>query len=81
MQKEIYNILLAISQIETPAAIWLGPKLHILIDKPADLQTVLLSPNCLDKPYVYRFLPNERGLFTSEGNNIIFNTLIDIFYR
>lgn len=53
--------------METPAAVWLGPKLHIIIDKPEDMQTVLLSPNCLDKPYVYRFLPNERGLFTSEG--------------
>lgn len=59
---------MSMSKIETPAAAWLGPKLHLIIDKPEDLQTVLLSPNCLDKPYVYRFLPNERGLFTSEGN-------------
>lgn len=51
--------------LETPCRFWLGPVLAIFLGKPEDFQTVLLSPKCLDKPYMYRFMDDNQGLFTA----------------
>lgn len=52
---------------DTPCRFWLGPMLVIVLGKPEDIQTVLLSQKCLDKPYVYRFMDDNLGLFTAPG--------------
>lgn len=49
----------------TPCASWVGPVLTISVDKPEDVKAVLMSPACLDKPYMYRFLPSTFGLLTA----------------
>lgn len=53
---------------ETPAKAWIGPSLNITLDKPEDIRTVLMSSSCLDKPYMYRFLPSTVGILTTECN-------------
>lgn len=51
----------------TPAAAWFGPKLVVGIARPEDMQTVLMSNNCLQKGYMYGFMHNKTGIFTSDG--------------
>lgn len=43
---------------ETPAKAYIGPVLNITLDKPGDIRTILMSSSCLNKPYMYRFLPS-----------------------
>lgn len=59
------DIIHFIKTSETPTKIWIGPCLTITLDKPEDVKTILMSPNCLDKPYMYRFLPSEVGILTA----------------
>lgn len=49
----------------TPMKSYLGPLLVVTVDKPEDIKTVLMSQNCLDKPYFYQFYPSPIGLFTA----------------
>lgn len=51
----------------TPARAWFGPVLVIGIADPQDMQTVLSSPHCLQKGYMYKFIHNQSGLFTADG--------------
>lgn len=63
---EIMDTLIAISsEVETPSQFWFGPKLVVVIGKPDDVKTVLTSMNCLEKPYIYKFLRNNNGLFNA----------------
>ncbi len=69
---------------ETPCRFWLGPVLAVFLSKPEDLQAVLLSPKCLEKPYIYRFMDVNQGLFTAPGwfymNKILFsNKTVEFF--
>ena len=47
---------------------WLGPELFVLLSDPDDIQTVLNSPNSLDKAEFYKFFKCFYGLFTCDGN-------------
>lgn len=49
----------------TPCKVWMGPVLTIILDKPEDAKVVLMSSACLDKPYLYRFLPCPYSLLTA----------------
>lgn len=49
----------------SPAKVYLGPFLMVIIDKPEDLKTVLMSQNCLDKPYYYQFYPRKTSIMAS----------------
>lgn len=49
---------------ETPYKSYIGPALLITLDKPEDLKTILTSPHCLSKPYVYQFYPSPAGILT-----------------
>lgn len=53
---------------ETPSRFWLGPQLIVIIGKAEDMQTILNSPNCLEKTYVYKFFEKNVGLFTAPGS-------------
>lgn len=55
---------------ETPAKAYIGPVLNITLDKPEDIRTILMSQSCLDKPYMYRFLPSTIGILTTECKNV-----------
>lgn len=66
--EEILNYILELmKQYETPVKVWIGPMLVLLIDKPEQLKTVLNSRNCLNKPYVYKFLDVNFGLMSGPG--------------
>lgn len=58
---------LTTDMMETPCRFWLGPVLVIFLGEPNDIQTVLQSPKCLDKPYIYRFMNDSLGLLTAPG--------------
>lgn len=63
---EVMDLLcMTTGMLDTPCRFWLGPVLALMLGKPEDLQTVLLSPKCLDKPYVYRFMDVNLGLLTA----------------
>lgn len=55
-----------LKEYPSPAKIWLGPMLALLIDDPNDLQIVLNSPSCLEKAKPYTFFGYSMGLFSSE---------------
>lgn len=52
-------------EAKPPFQAWLGPALIIGISDPEDMQAVLNADQCLDKPYMYRFLRNITGLLAS----------------
>lgn len=49
----------------TPLKGYMGPALVISLDRPEDIKTVLMSPNCLDKPYLYQFYPRPCGILNA----------------
>lgn len=55
---EIINIVFnAFDEVKsTPFQLWLGPKLVIGVSQPEDIQTILKSGDCLNKPYFYDHL-------------------------
>ncbi|XP_055325509.1 uncharacterized protein LOC129579448 [Sitodiplosis mosellana] len=60
-QTEIYkNLVQTINKTGTPFKGYIGSNLCIFIDKPEDMKAVLTQ--CLDKPFVYGFLPCKLGL-------------------
>lgn len=59
------DIVAFVKTYGTPAKSWIGPALTITLDKPEDVKTVLMSQTCLDKPYMYRFLPSTVGILTT----------------
>lgn len=54
-----------IREIGTPNKAYVGPLLFVTIDKPEDMKTILTSPHCLDKPYVYDYMPNSNGILSA----------------
>lgn len=49
------------------AKFWMGTKLAVVCDDPADIKLILMSKNCVDKPYLYRFIGGGDGVFSSHG--------------
>lgn len=47
---------------------WLGPKLAIVCDEPSLIHTILMSKECIEKPYLYRMIVGAgNGIFSSKG--------------
>lgn len=46
---------------------WIGTKLAIVCNDPVDTKLILMSKNCLEKPYMYRFVGGGDGIFSSHG--------------
>lgn len=55
-----------VKRLDSPIKTWIGPMLTIIMDKPEDVKAILMSSNCLDKPYMYRFLPSDVGILTAK---------------
>lgn len=50
------------------SSILVGSKLTVFFDDPENIKTILLSKDCVDKPYYYRQLTaGGDGLFTANG--------------
>lgn len=62
-----------VKENDTPAKAYIGPVLNITLDKPEDIKTILMSQSCLDKPYMYRFLPSTVGILTTECRRVFFH--------
>lgn len=58
-------------------SLWMGTKLVILCDDPVNMKTILMSKNCIDRPYNYRLLSScGDGIFTARGKfEIVLNVL------
>lgn len=54
-------------------SLWIGLKLTVICDDPINMKTILLSKQCLNKPYFYRMLAEAgNGLFTATSTyNIV----------
>lgn len=52
-----------------PSLFWLGSLMTISISNPDDMKAVLMSQNCLAKPYMYAFT-DVIGLFNAPGKFI-----------
>uniref|UniRef100_A0A336LXN1 CSON004594 protein n=1 Tax=Culicoides sonorensis TaxID=179676 RepID=A0A336LXN1_CULSO len=56
------------NEYKTPVRIWIGSMLLIYVTKPADVQKVLTSNNCLDKMYIYKLFGWESGVLSTSAN-------------
>lgn len=67
---EIYETLTTYSKKSGSlrSKVWYGPKLVVNLRDPDDIQTVLNSPNSMEKSYFYNFFQCNFGLFTSAGS-------------
>lgn len=55
-----------LNDYELPCFGFVGPTIPVLVlGDPGDVNTFLSDPNALQKPYIYNFFKNERGLVTS----------------
>lgn len=54
----------------TPLKGYMGPALIMSLDRPEDVKTVLMSSNCLDKPYLYQFYPRPSGILNARCNTL-----------
>lgn len=52
-------------KMQSPGKFWFGTSLVLLVDEPEDIQTILNSPNCLAKPYVFNFFNLKKGLLSA----------------
>lgn len=52
-------------EIGSPYKAYVGPLLFVTIDQPEDMQTILTSSHCLDKPYVYDYMPYNNGILNA----------------
>lgn len=50
------------------AKFWIGPTLAVVCDDPENMKLILMSKNCVDKPYLYRLIGGAgEGIFASHG--------------
>lgn len=55
--QEVYEEFIRIILKEgTPFKAQIGPAFFVILDKPDDMKTVLMSQHCLDRPYIYDFI-------------------------
>ncbi|XP_063709425.1 cytochrome P450 4c21-like [Culicoides brevitarsis] len=56
------------NEYKTPVRIWVGPMLLLYVTKPADIQRILMSNDCLDKMYIYKLFGWESGVLSTHAN-------------
>lgn len=75
---EIFNDLIDFVKTHTtPIKVYMGPFLMVIIDKPEDIKTILMSPNCQDKPYYYQFYSRKTSILSATCE---FSAFVNIFY-
>lgn len=69
MGKSVQNIIKDSAQVilqnGTPMKAQIGPVIYVIADRPEDLQTILTSTQCLDKPYIFDFFYASTGLINN----------------
>lgn len=70
LRKSVQNIVedgvQVILQHGTPMKAQIGPVTYVVVDRPEDMQTILTSTHCLDKPYSYDFFYASTGLIDKQ---------------
>lgn len=64
------------NQNNSPFRLWGGTSLFLIVHDAEDIETVLKSPHCLRRMYLYEFLRDSisdtvDGLFTSNGEYLL----------
>ncbi|XP_031618068.1 uncharacterized protein LOC116337548 [Contarinia nasturtii] len=49
----------------TPIQVWFGPFLAIFISEPPDIETILTSDDCLNKPYLYEHMKCKTSIIAT----------------
>lgn len=70
VQNVVEDGVQVILQNETPMKAQIGPVTYVIVDRPEDMQTVLSSTHCLDKPYIYDFFYAPTGLINNRCKQI-----------
>lgn len=48
--------------------LWMGSRLVVVCADPVNIKTILMSKDCLDKPYIYRMMAGVgNGIFTAQS--------------
>lgn len=65
---EIIDIALNITREakSTPVKLWFGPILGVFICEPEDIQIILTSDDCLNKPYFYDYLHCKTSIIATD---------------
>lgn len=75
MGKSVQNVIedsvQVILQHGTPIKAQIGPVTYVIVDRPEDMQTILTSTHCLDKPYIYDFFYAPTGLINNRCKQTI----------
>lgn len=63
-----------LNEYDGMAKVWMGSRLVVICDDPVNIKTILMSKDCLDKPYLYRMITSlGEGLFTGQSKFRIFD--------
>lgn len=75
--QEIYNEITKFCDAAPhPSRYWLGTILVVFVSSPEDMKTILNSPHCIQKPYMYEYLGVKNGLMVANGSgDIIYKTI------
>lgn len=65
VQNVVEDSVQVILQNGTPMKAQIGPVIYVIVDRPEDMQTILTSTHCLDKPYIYDFFYASSGLINN----------------
>lgn len=52
----------------SPRSLWFGPLFVVIVDDPEQIQKVLSSKSCVDKPFMFKKLGPPDGLTFSNGS-------------
>lgn len=75
VQNVVEDGVQVILQNETPMKAQIGPVTYVIVDRPEDMQTVLSSTHCLDKPYIYDFFYAPTGLINNRCKQNVLSKL------
>lgn len=67
--KEIFEILLKFIKSGTPIKGYFASQLYVALDHPDDVKAIFTSPHCVNKPFVYDYLP--RGILSERCKYIL----------
>lgn len=76
---ELYQCLEKITNYcDGLAYFWMGTKLAILCDDPANIKTILMSKDCINRPNFYRMMPGTgNGILTANGNSKRYSSIFE----
>lgn len=68
LQQLYEELLVMLLRQGTPFRAQIGPSFFIVVDRPEDMKAILMSPHCLDKPYIYDHFRRPLSIITQKCN-------------